>query len=213
MHTAICAFDTEDAARNAVDRLVELGFARRDIHVEHRTTMERAPRSPVGTEGQLPEAPGERGPLEAFGHFVVSLFGRDHPTGEPRGYQELVERGHAVVVVDVADPAEAKRAQDLLEEMEARQFQLLERRGQRPLHELVGMRRASDKRSVLGQSYGPSLADTAAAQVPARESTYDTERATASNASVDDVRRVNAPAGDLERTGWMRESEEKKTGR
>lgn len=36
MHTAICSFDDRAAAEQAVDRLVQSGFDRRDVHLEHQ---------------------------------------------------------------------------------------------------------------------------------------------------------------------------------
>ena len=36
MHTAICTFDTRTTAEQAVERLVQAGFDRDDIHMEYR---------------------------------------------------------------------------------------------------------------------------------------------------------------------------------
>jgi hypothetical protein len=36
MHTAICSFEHRDAAERARDRLLQAGFDRRDIHLQHR---------------------------------------------------------------------------------------------------------------------------------------------------------------------------------
>ena len=36
MHTAICTFEDRAAAEQAAQRLVEAGFDRREVHVEHR---------------------------------------------------------------------------------------------------------------------------------------------------------------------------------
>lgn len=152
MHTALCAFDSADAARQAVDALVRAGFARHDIHIEneHATSEGRAPND--AWDGQEREVAVDRGVLSSFGHFFASLLGRDHPSGHVDTYTQHVERGGHVVVVDARDEAEAQRAQTLLNALEARDVNVVARGEQPPLRDIVGMRQAQAAGGAVNRS-------------------------------------------------------------
>jgi uncharacterized protein (TIGR02271 family) len=106
VHTVIGAFDDRNAAQRAVDRLVQSGFPRHDVHLEH------------GSAAQGSAAGGNAG-------FFPGLFEMDHDEGRVRNaqhgvhahtYDEAVRRGSAVVVVDTHAEADADRASSLLHE-------------------------------------------------------------------------------------------------
>lgn len=152
MHTALCAFDTEEMARQAVDALERAGFARHDVHIEneHSTSEGRAPND--AWDGQEREIAVDRSVLSSFGHFFASLLGRDHPSGHVDTYAQHVERGGHVVVVDARDEAEAQRAQALLNALEARDVNVVARGEQPPLRDIVGMRQAQGTGEAVNRS-------------------------------------------------------------
>lgn len=136
MHTAICAFDDRARAEQAMQRLLQAGFARHDVHIQHRN---------MSGEGDAawkdePHETRDRGALSSFGHFFASLLGRDNPSGHVDTYSQHVERGGFVVVVDADDEPQAQRAQALLQEMQGTDVHLLRRDDQRPLRDIVGRR-------------------------------------------------------------------------
>src|SRR3954453_23707401 len=152
MHTALCAFDTHDQARQAVDALLRAGFAQNDLHIEHADTTS-AGRAPNDRwDGMEHEVAVDRGVLSSFGHFFASLLGRDHPSGHVQTYEQHVQRGGHVVVVDARDEAEAQRAQSLLRELQARDVNVVARGEQLPLRDIVGMRQAQDKGGAVNRS-------------------------------------------------------------
>jgi hypothetical protein len=152
MHTAICAFDTHEQARQAVDALERAGFARHDLHIEHKqsTSEGRAPND--AWDGLEREVAVDRSVLSSFGHFFASLLGRDHPSGHVDTYTQHVERGGHVVVVDAHDDAEAQRAGALLRELQASDLNVVPRPEQRPLRDIVGMRQAQGDGEAVNRS-------------------------------------------------------------
>ena len=138
MHTAICAFDDRSRAEQAVENLVRAGFAREDLHVEHRHATAEGPAG-AATQDARHDA-NERGVLSSLGHFFASLLGRDNPPGHADTYQRHVERGGYVVVVDAVTPDQAQRARALLQEMQAGDLNVLDRAGQRSLRDIVSRR-------------------------------------------------------------------------
>jgi len=142
MHTALCAFDTHDQARHAVDELVRAGFARHDVHIEHEHVSSEGRVANDAWDGMEREVAVDRGVLSSFGHFFDSLLGRDHPAGDVHTYLQHVERGGFVVVVDAADEAEAERAGVLLHGLRGRDLSVVARGEQRPLRDIVAMRQA-----------------------------------------------------------------------
>ena len=140
MHTAICSFDERATAQQAVDRLVQSGFDRRDVHMEHRPVTAEGDNSQSDWNAKDREAAVDRSLLGSFGAFFASLFGRDHPESHVDPWSQAVERGSVVGVVDGHDEADARRAQDLMRALQAREAQVVQRPGQPPLRDLVGAR-------------------------------------------------------------------------
>ena len=180
MHTAICTFDDQATAEQAVQRLVQAGFDRRDVHIQHRHSDGSL--MTEDTEGQWDGMEREI----AVGHRVAEklgffdrLFGLHDVTSDHRGrYASAAERGHCVVVVDASSDAEAERAQNILLGMEAGDFNLVRRPGQRPLRDIVGEGRSPSveerfgtARSDMGESHNREVR---------RESEFPRERAMAS---------------------------------
>ena len=168
MHTAICTFENHADAQRAVERLVQAGFDRGDVHLEYRhadgTPMDRgtaggplmhgepAARGQANDnwDGQEREVAMDPARLHRLGSFFQRLFGMDEGAGHVASYAGAVDRGHCVVVVDGHDEEEADRAQALLHGMEARDMNLVHRAGQRPLRDVVGERQAMDMEQQFG---------------------------------------------------------------
>lgn len=196
MHTAICAFDTHEQATQARDALVAAGFARHDVHIEHKDAAAHH----SGTDkwdGMEREVAVDRGVLSSFGHFFASLFGRDDGTADT--YASHVERGGHVVVVDARDDAEAQRAEALLRDRQGAHLNVVQRADQRPLRDIVAERQASDTAREAYEATGSA----------ASSSPLERERAVASNA-------MKPTAGpdlrdpDLERAPGLRYSDKDK---
>lgn len=136
MHSAICSFDTREQARQAVDRLVQAGFARRDVHVQHRHVTAEGDNS--RWDGMEREVAVDRGILANYGEFFASLFGRDHASHHVDTYSQAVERGSFVVIVDGKDEADAARAQAVLREVQGGEATIVHRQGREPLRDIVG---------------------------------------------------------------------------
>jgi len=101
MQTLISTFDDAELARRAVERLVQLGFDRDDVHLQ---------------PGQAAGAVEHQGLLHGIARFFGALFGSD-AAGDARRYAEAVRRGSAVVAVDVHDADDAGRAVQALDEL------------------------------------------------------------------------------------------------
>jgi hypothetical protein len=161
MHTAICAFDDRARAEQATDSLVRAGFARHDVHIEHKD-LQRAGRAANDQwDGMEREIAVDRGVLSSFGHFFASLFGRDNPSGHADTYSQHVERGRYVVMVDTHDAAEAERARTLLQGMEAGELNVVHRAEQRPLRDIVAMRQENMDAPERSREPDAGLTDTA----------------------------------------------------
>jgi hypothetical protein len=128
MHTAICTFEDRALAEQAVDRLVQSGFDRREVHLEHR--------HPDGTP--MPEH-RERDVVGKFS-FFERLFGAGKHAPHADRYASAVERGLYVVLVEGRDELEAERAQNVMHGLEAGDVNLVHRAGERPLREVVAER-------------------------------------------------------------------------
>jgi hypothetical protein len=148
MHTAICAFDDRARAEEARDALLRSGFARHDVHIEHKDLYGQ------GAGGldieHMEEGVGMRGVLSSYGHFFASLLGMDDPSGRVDTYAQHVERGGYVVVVDADDETEADRARTMMQGLEARDVNTMHRPAQRPLRDIVGMRQAGVSDGTAG---------------------------------------------------------------
>jgi hypothetical protein len=172
MHTAICAFDDKARAEEARDSLVRSGFARHDVHIEHRHASGEGQTGTDRWDGMEREVAVDRNVLSSFGAFFASLLGRDHPSGHGDRYAQHVERGSYVVVVDGSDAAEAERARTLLQGMDARDLNVVPRQENRPLRDIVADRGDTGLTDRSREPYG-GFANV--------ETGLQRERATASN--------------------------------
>lgn len=125
MQTVISAFKDSDTAQRALNRLVQAGIPRQDVHIQERPRGEagtgispQAERQLMGSaEREVAAAPGG---LASYGRFFASVFGLDAPRrGHAHVYSEAVRSGHSVVVVDTADDEQASRAVELLHDLDA----------------------------------------------------------------------------------------------
>jgi hypothetical protein len=173
MHTALCSFDDLAQADRAVDRLVQSGFDRRDIHVHHRgavgATSGKAGHH-SGTERwdtMEREVAVDPSVLARVGAFFSNLFGADDRHGHTSSYTEAVERGGFVVVVDADDDEGADRAQVAMRDLQAGAINVVHRPTRPSLRDIVGSRQGA-----------MPLESAAAAE---RETSYERERALASD--------------------------------
>ena len=145
MHTAICAFDSAEQARAAMDALLRAGFSRDDVHIEHEaSTAEGLNDHDRHSERLESEVGHDRGVLSSFGAFFASLLGRDHTPGHLDTYTQHVERGSHVVVVDAVDSSEALRASTLLHDLQAADVNVVHRPARPPVRDLVAGREQDD---------------------------------------------------------------------
>lgn len=142
MHTAICAFDTREQAEQARDGLLRAGFARHDLHIEHKHASSEgdANSSWDGMEREIAVDPDV---LASFGRFFASLLGRDPASRHADTYAQHVERGSYVLVVDADNEVEARRAETTLRDLQAADLNVLHRPAQPPLRDLVGLRQGT----------------------------------------------------------------------
>jgi uncharacterized protein (TIGR02271 family) len=125
MQTIIGAFDDTASAQRAVERLVQSGFDRDDVHVEQQQGgqmqqggLQNETRQQGGNwDGQEREVGADRR------GFFAKLFGMDDDNQQQNQYashaytyDEAVRRGSAVVVVDADNDTQADRASALLHE-------------------------------------------------------------------------------------------------
>jgi hypothetical protein len=146
MHTAICTFEDRGLAEQAVDRLVQAGFARHDIHMEQRHP-----------DGSPMEARRDHDVVGKFS-FFERLFGAGRHAPHAEAYTSALEKGLYVVIVEHQDEAHAERAQNVLHGMEAGDVNLVHRAGQRPLRDVVAEREGTD----MERSFGTARSDMAA---------------------------------------------------
>jgi hypothetical protein len=202
MHTAICTFDDRSRAEQARDELVRSGFARHDVHIEHKELHGEHADANDRWDGMEREIAVDRGVLSSFGHFFASLFGRD--TGHAETYSGHVERGSYVLVVDTHDQAQAERARTLLHGMQAGELNVVQRPEQRPLRDIVGMRQEGGA-GMVERSREPYEGATGTAT----SSNMESEHALASH-------RISPSAGpdlrdpDLERAPGLRYADKDK---
>jgi hypothetical protein len=143
MHTAICTFEDRTLAEQAVERLIQAGFDRREVHLEHR----HADGSPMSEHR-------EHDVVGKFS-FFERLFGAGKHAPHAETYSSAVDRGLYVVLVEGRTEAEAERAQNALHGMEAGDFNVLHRAGERPLRDVVAERQGGS----LEQSFGTARSD------------------------------------------------------
>jgi uncharacterized protein (TIGR02271 family) len=119
MQTVISVFETPQQAQRTLDRLVQEGIDRDNVHVEQGQTTSMSDSSTTTARAQ--DADEDRGVLSSIGHFFASLFGQDDDNGARQAgvYSEAVRRGSSVVVVDVIDEQEAERVTVVMHELGA----------------------------------------------------------------------------------------------
>lgn len=185
MHTAICTFENAAEADRAVQRLLQSGFAREDVHMEHRHAdgspvqgYEDCSAAGIGSnqeplmhgepaaagqandnwDGQEREVAFDPKLVRRLGNFFERLFGHDEGARDRvAAYNSAVDRGHLVVMVDAGSDEEAERAQSILHGMNPADVSLFQRVGQRPLRELIAEHQASQ----MEQRFGTARADMA----------------------------------------------------
>ncbi|MEJ8838236.1 hypothetical protein [Ramlibacter sp. AN1133] len=152
MHTAICTFEDRAGAEQAAERLVQAGFDRREVHVEHRHAD--------GTPMAEPDAGTERRDHDVVGKFSFfeRLFGAGRHAPHADTYSRAVEQGLYVVLVESADESEAQHAQDVLHGLNPADVTLVHRAGEPPLRDLVAERRGGS----LEQRFGTARAEMGA---------------------------------------------------
>ena len=153
MHTAICTFENRAAAEQAAERLVQAGFDRREVHVEHRLAD--------GTPFAEPDAGAERRDQDVVAKFSFfeRLFGSGALAPHADTYGSAVEQGLYVVLVEADDAPDAQRAQNVLLGLNPDDMQLVHRAGQRPLRELLAEREGRlaerpPERAMAGTGWG-----------------------------------------------------------
>ena len=192
MHTAICSFEDRAEAQRAVDRLVDSGFDKHDVHLSQRQAdgtpvdgtlvegegADRTGQSNDHWDGLEREVAVSRERIERFGNFFSRLFGRDEGTDHADRYSGAVERGLYVVVVDGRDEADARRAQEVLHGMNGADMNVVHRPAHPPLRDIGGAQQTSGVEQSLGTARsGMSSSNDADVK---REGEFPRERATAS---------------------------------
>jgi len=138
MHTVLSAFNDLPTAQHAMDKLAAAGFSRSDMHMQHRDMRVDGAMSRETWDGMEREIAVDPGVLENFGHFFVSLFGKDDPSDHVNTYSRAVSRGECVVVVDADDEVKAQRAAALLDECGGRDRSIVPRsEGHRRVRDIV----------------------------------------------------------------------------
>ncbi|HWI82478.1 hypothetical protein [Ramlibacter sp.] len=119
MHTVLSAFDDREAARRAVERLVQEGFARDDVHLHGSAAADQADDRLSSRALASPEREVAVGPhaMSALDHFFDRLLGRTQHRSHAATYAEAVRRGSSVVVVDTHSEQEAEQAAALLQQL------------------------------------------------------------------------------------------------
>jgi hypothetical protein len=131
MQTLISVFDDRATARRAIERLVETGFARSELHLQEPEGLDADSAMASAASDAQDRAVGDmamnsaerevavdRGVLESIGNFFASLMGKDHHR-HAGAYSEAVRRGKSVVVVDAKDDHEAETAAAMLHQLGA----------------------------------------------------------------------------------------------
>ena len=176
MHTAICSFEHRDAAERARDRLLQAGFDRRDVHLQHRgpTDSDAMGEDPRAWEGTDREIAASRDMVDRVAGFFVHLFGAGREEGDRDAYRAAVERGHTVVVVDTRDEAEARRAREVLHELQAADVNVYHQPDRRPLREIVDVE--GEGGGLAGSYQDRSSAFDAAAQDRGERGSLESDR-------------------------------------
>src|SRR6188768_3463945 len=95
MHTVIAAFDDQQDAQRALERLIESGFSRDMVHLQARDDAwsDSADRT-------TSTADESHGFFDGIRRFFADLFGADEAEGDSGRYAESIRRGGTVLIVD-----------------------------------------------------------------------------------------------------------------
>lgn len=142
MHTALCTFDDRDTAERARERLVQAGFARRDIHLQHRgpTDSDSMGEDPRAWDGTDREIAASRDMVDKVAGFFVHLFGADDPDRRHESWSRAVDSGRTVLVVDNANEHDAQRARELLHDLQAADVDVYHRPRQLTVYDILSVR-------------------------------------------------------------------------
>lgn len=114
--TIVGVFDTFQEANNAVENLVQAGFARSsmDVHAQSMDSdvMDRSDSVGLGSQ---PSDRQDEGVMARIEQFFQNLFGGDDRPQEVMHYQEAVRRGGALLTVDVVDDTQMDTVRAVLE--------------------------------------------------------------------------------------------------
>lgn len=188
MHTVISAFNDRAAAQAAMDRLTQSGFARQDMHLEHRDDVTAEGQRGMTRDqwaGQEREVAVDRGALRSFGAFFASVLGVDDPSGHVDTYADHVERGNYVLVLDAHDEAEAHRAHAVLGEQGGIDGNVIAARERPALRDIVAQRQRDN-----------TPPDATGGSVLGGERQYERERAAAAGNTADDLDHVGLRYAD-----------------
>ncbi len=118
MHTVLSAFDDSGVARQAVERLLQEGLPREDVHLEGGDGADQDGDSVSRRTIASPEREIAIGPhaMSAMNYFFDHLLGRAGHATHATLYSEAVRRGSTVVVVDAASEQDADKAARIMHE-------------------------------------------------------------------------------------------------
>ena len=132
MQTVISAFNDQQTAQRAMERLIAAGFSRDNVHIQagyddksygtstSDSSMLTGSGSTTTTTAASANSGSDRGFFSSVGDFFSDLFGSDDTASSHAGtYSEAVRRGNTVLVVDAANEVEAERAADIMDELGA----------------------------------------------------------------------------------------------
>lgn len=114
MQTVLSAFENQQTAQQAMDRLIKSGFSRQNVHLEAGQAGQTGGDAAM-LAAQSNSSGEDSGFMASVGNFFTNLFGGSdsHHAGT---YSEAVRRGNTVVAVDVMNEEEEERAADIMEE-------------------------------------------------------------------------------------------------
>ena len=109
-HTVVGIFESDFAAQDAVDALINKGFDRSEIDVRNHRDVSGHPESENTASGQYKEPKKE----SAISSFFKTIFGDKQEEADK--HYTVVSRGGAVVTVYTKNGEEAMRASDVMDD-------------------------------------------------------------------------------------------------
>lgn len=123
IQTVVGAFDDRQSAERAVERLVQAGCDRNDVHIEPAGTMSQGMTDATTTSGSsgTTQQHEDDGMMASIRHFFSSLFGDDDDDNRRHvgRYSEAVRRGSVIVAVDAQTEQQADQVASVLYECDA----------------------------------------------------------------------------------------------